>query len=56
MKQYSITTDNGTPNAKTHNFVDTVEAGVFVVELTNGVFYIDEDKITIFFKLIKKFD
>ena len=42
MKQYSITTDNGTPNAKTHNFVDTVESGVFVVELTNGVFYIDK--------------
>ena len=42
MKQYSITTDNGTPYAKIHNFVDTVEAGVFVVELTNGVYYIDK--------------
>ena len=42
MKQYSITTDNGTPNAKIHNYVDDVEQGVFVVELTNGVFYIDK--------------
>jgi hypothetical protein len=41
MKQYSITTDNNTPYAKIHNYVDEVEAGVFVVELTNGVFYID---------------
>ena len=31
MKQYSITTDNGTPNAKIHNYVDDVEKGVFVV-------------------------
>jgi hypothetical protein len=42
MKQYSITTDNGTPNAKIHNYVDDVEQGVFVVELANGVFYIDK--------------
>ena len=36
MKQYSITTDNNTPHAEIHNFVDTIEAGVVVVELANG--------------------
>ena len=40
MKQYSITTNNGLPNAKIHNFVDRVEAGIVVVELANGKFYI----------------
>lgn len=25
MKQYSITTNNGLPNAKIHNFVDRVD-------------------------------
>jgi|TARA_Y100001972_G_C7523506_1_gene264011 hypothetical protein len=40
MKQYSLTTNNGTPKAEIHNFVDTIEAGVIVVELANGKYYI----------------
>lgn len=42
MKQYQIVVNNGLPNAKIHNFVDRVEAGIIVVELTNGVFYIEK--------------
>ena len=42
MKSYSITTNNGLPTAKIHNFQDEIEAGIVVVELTNGVFYIEK--------------
>ena len=42
MKSYSITTNNGLPTAKIHNFQDEIEVGIVVVELTNGVFYIEK--------------
>lgn len=42
MKQYEIITNNGLPNAEIHNFTDTVESGVVVVQLSNGVYYIDK--------------
>jgi hypothetical protein len=42
MKSYTITTDNGLPTAKIHNFQDEIEAGIVVVELTNGVYYIEK--------------
>jgi len=42
MKNYQVVTNNGLPTAEVHNFVDTIEKAVFVVELSNGVFYIDK--------------
>ena len=46
MKQYQIVVNNGLPNAKINNFVDRVEAGIMVVELTNGVFYIEKSALS----------
>lgn len=42
MKQYEIVINNGLPNAEIHNFTDTVESGVVVVQLSNGVYYIEK--------------